>query len=213
MTNGHPWSCFGKLWDSGSVECTGGFDVAYTSTKNNSNYREPCKAYDQCRATKEGRLTPNLVPPSHLTGQRPPAPPPVPSSAQAVPPRVPPVPSTPYTAPQPLQQQWQPPYWQPQAQHYQQAQHTQYVPPYVAQMGPTTVPSPYQAFGAQMPGYLAVPEPIDGTPWLPRLLAELLRAALKALGHAAASFIDHTPLRMYPQPPQPSPQPQQPPTN
>lgn len=211
MTHAHPWSCFGKFWDSGQPECIGGFDLAYTSSADRSNYRKPCSAYEQCRALKEGRVTPHIIPPSNLA--RPPTPPaPHTTYPQQGPPRVPPVPPAPPTAYTQPVQTWQPPAWQPPALQQQQQPHYAPVPPHAAQMGPAVVPSPYQAVGAQMPGYLAIPEPMDGTPWWARLAAELVRAAFKALGHAAASFIDHNPIRMYPQPPPPQ-QPPAPPSN
>ena len=77
------------------------------------------------------------------------------------------------------------------------------VPPYVASYGPQMVPMPYQQPGAQMPGYLSVPEPIDPRVplWL-RFLLSIGRAAFKAIFHTGAHLVDHEPIIKY-QPPEP----------
>jgi hypothetical protein len=81
-----------------------------------------------------------------------------------------------------------------------------WAPPYTAYQGPQFVPVAYQQPGAQMPSYLAVPEPVvDDVPWLVRLLHEIIRSFFKAGGHTLASFFDHTVLTRPRQPPSPPP--------
>jgi hypothetical protein len=54
------------------------------------------------------------------------------------------------------------------------------------------VPVQYQTPGAQMPSYLANPEPINpNIPWHQRLWHEIFRSMMKSSGHTAASFFDH----------------------
>jgi hypothetical protein len=71
-------------------------------------------------------------------------------------------------------------------------------PPYVAQYGAPMVYQPYQQHGSQMPQYLTVPEPVDhNVHWLHRLGHELLRSAIKALGHTLAAHVDSNPIRKH----------------
>lgn len=66
------------------------------------------------------------------------------------------------------------------------------VPVHQAWYGPTHVPMAYQLPGAQMPSYLAVPEPIiQGTSWWVRLMLEAFRAMLKAAFHQGSHYVDH----------------------
>jgi len=215
------WSCFGKLWEEAAIECTGGFDLAYRSHKSESNLRERCTAFEACRAAKQENrahvFQPQVVPAQQLI--RHPQPPPVPQQyaqqQRLHPPPPPPPPVAAYPAPGYVAPQ--PQYAQPQPQHYVQPQyfsqpqtpqyhHThQGAHPYHAQFGPQHVPVAYQQPGAQMPAYLAVPEPVESGPWWVRLLAEIARSMAKASGHSIASFFDHNPMRLH-RAPQPPPQ-------
>lgn len=214
MDNPTSWTCFGRLWEKGQVECEGGFDLAYAAPHTRSKLRQRCSAYEDCKSkvmwNRQVVPTNSLVRPQVPALTAPPmipVPPPVPLMYQK-PPQYP-VPYPQQQAPQP--QQYYPQYQQ--QQYYQQQQ--QYpvappgqVPPWVAQYGPQNVPTPYQQPGAQMPAYLTVPEPHDGNPWWVRLANEILRSIAKAIGHSTASFFDHNPIRMHkapqqPQPPQP----------
>jgi hypothetical protein len=225
MSNPTTWSCFGKLWDPSRVECSGGFDLAFTDKRTQTAKRLPCSAVGHCQQqTLLRKQEQNLIPPNHLVrppqmGPTPPAPPAPPALPPAMPPmmgvapivqRAPQVPQyappqQPYYPPQQYAQQYTQQHYAPQ-QNYG---HAQYVPPALAQFGPAHVPMAYQAHGAQMPAYLAMPEPMDGSPWWSRLSRELLRAMAKAFGHATASFFDHNPMRLH-QPPALPPMQQQP---
>jgi hypothetical protein len=216
MTDARTWSCFSKLWSEDALECTRGFDLAYRNPTTGSNLRGRCSAFEDCkRAKQENRVTypaANLVRPPPVpqhtqyvapptNAQRPPPPPPPgPPQGYAHPPAAyPPAGYTPHYA-QPAPPQYYPPPSVPGTVH-----------PYFAQYGPAYVPVPYQQQGAQIPGYLAVPEPVDGASFWARLVVEILRSMAKAGGHAIASFFDHNPLRLHkPPPPPPAAQPQQP---
>jgi hypothetical protein len=192
------WSCYGKLWDEGRTECGGGFDLAFKDPRTGSRLRKKCSAFDACKLEKESAVNQYRPPappyqpviPSHQLVR----PPQAPIMAPPIPPPVPIVPSQAYGA-RPV----------PVAAHAQQFGFQNQVPPWVAQTGPQVVPVQYQQPGAQMPAYLAVPEPVDGTVWWIRLLAEILRSMAKAFGHSTASFFDHNPMRQHsvPQAPQP----------
>jgi len=111
---------------------------------------------------------------------------------------------------QPMQPQPRPPIMPPAHQHLLnvvQQQAPQWAPqlaqqlaaPAMAQYGPQLVPMNFQLPGAQMPGYLTLPEPIIAdVPWYLRLFHELTRAALKSAFHQGANFFDHNPFRSYP---------------
>jgi len=59
-----------------------------------------------------------------------------------------------------------------------------------------------QAAGAQMPAYLTVPEPMhQGQGTVKPLMFTLLRAVLKAGGHALANYYDHNPVTQWVNPP------------
>jgi hypothetical protein len=198
MSNPASWSCFGRLWEQNRVECAGGFDLAYIDPDNESSLRKRCSAYDRCRAAKENKVSYPQYPP-YQPYQQPFQP--IPAQPQAPQLQAPPLPPPalfPLAQPAPGFRPMQPP-----MTGYPT---TGYAAPWVAQQGPQQVPLPYQQPGAQMPTYLAVPEPLDGTPWWARLLAEVGRSMAKALGHSTASFFDHNPLRSHPAP-QPGPQP------
>jgi hypothetical protein len=72
---------------------------------------------------------------------------------------------------------------------------------------PMAVPMNHAAYGAQMPAYLTVPEPVlQGQHWGKRLAYTLIRSMAKAGGHSTANFFDHmtfNPYPVYPQPPPP----------
>lgn len=213
MTNPTTWSCYGKLWDSSRTECTGGFDLAFSDPKTRSAKRAPCSAAPYCQPlTLSRKQEQQLIPPQQLAPR-----PPIPAPPMAAPPPMLPhygaqqpvaarPPAPPPVIPTPPQTQTyygQQPYYYGQAQQYAQhyPQHAHYLPPALAQFGPMQVPVAYQAQGAQMPAYLAVPEPMDGAVWWSRLGRELVRAMAKAFGHAMASFFDHNPMRLHQPPP------------
>lgn len=71
------------------------------------------------------------------------------------------------------------------------------IPPHMAYpqmaMMPYMVPMNFQWPGAQMPGYLTVPEPVAvGQHWMTRLFYNIARSMAKASGHTVANFFDHT---------------------
>jgi hypothetical protein len=68
---------------------------------------------------------------------------------------------------------------------------------------PQMVPMNYTPQAYQMPGYLTVPEPVvEGQHWGTRLGLTLVRALMKAAGHTAANFFDHTTFNQFAPPPQ-----------
>ena len=183
MTTGQPPNCFGKSWSASAVECKGGADPTYSNPKNDSHVRDKCVWYSQCAART-------------CASKSPPAP-------QAMQPRS--LPMAPYSqqvrpnpsqmAPQQQQQQYL-----ARHQHHPMV-HPEYYHPGMASPedvynGPHQVPMPYQAPGAQMPSYLAVPEPMTGNvPWYKRLGREIFRSMVKSSGHTVASFVDHNPIQ------------------
>jgi len=205
MTTPESWSCYGKDWDGSSSECAGGLDPVYKHP-NGTQRRTRCAAFDNCRAATERQRVQqpqvrapyfhqptNVVPSTNLVRPQ--------HSAPPVPPPHPFQPTFTH-----YQTQFQPPPvmppMMPPTMMAQPGNHATWVPPHVAQFGPTYVPAQQQQFGAQMPHYLTVPEPVDGRPWYIRLIAEITRSMLKAAGHSTASFFDHNPMRHHTTPPQ-----------
>lgn len=194
--------CFGShLWSATEKECIGGPDPGYAHPVSGARVRERCRWYQSCASVSAQ----NKLVPSQSLVRAPAVQPPIP---QAIPPGVqaPPKPVAPNPvlgARPPLHVQ-QPSFtYQPQPvvqagypQQQQLQQYMSYAPPYVAQLGPAQIPMPYQQPGAQMPAYLTMPEPVrPGDSALGVLARTLFRAALKAIGHALASFVDHTPIK------------------
>lgn len=190
--------CFGSsLWSATDKECVGGPDPGYTHPVTGARARERCRWYQPCASVSAQN---KLIPAQNLV-RAPMAPPPL--ATPAIPPGVqpPPKPVAPNPAlgarpPLHVQQ----PSYQYQPQQYLQPSYQQpymtYAPPHLVQLGPAQVPMPYQQPGAQMPAYLTMPEPIrPGDSAIGVLARTLLRAMLKAFGHALASFIDHTPIK------------------
>jgi hypothetical protein len=57
--------------------------------------------------------------------------------------------------------------------------------------------------GAQMPGYLAIPEPmVEGQHWSKRLGYSIARSMAKATGHTVANFFDYMTMTPWPKPPE-----------
>lgn len=172
------------LWSGAATECAGGHDPAYTNPKDGTHRRERCSWYQRCADTTAAIRTRQHTAPYNAPVQA--LPKPIQQYQQQYQ----------QLGPRPVQQ---PSYPQQAASVVQHP--GQYVPPYVAQEGPQVVPAPVQQIGAQMPGYLSVPEPYDAyTPWYKRLVRELIRSLLKATGHTTASFIDHTPFVQHKKP-------------
>lgn len=177
MLNKPPGSpdCYGThLWSAIAKECTGGPDAAYTHPANGTHVRERCRWFQSC-AGASAQTKAAVVPASNLTAHLHPV------QLQARPGFLPSPPPRPLTAT-----------FQPQQQPYHHP--TTLGQPWIAQQGPQAVPLPYQAPGAQMPSYLAVPEPAESGHWFKRLLRETFRSMGKATGHTIASFFDHTPI-------------------
>ncbi len=93
-----------------------------------------------------------------------------------------------------------PPQMPAQQVQYQQMQHYPqgWAHPAMA-AAPMMVPMNYQMPGAQIPAYLAVPEPPG--PWWQRLFFSVLRASGKATGHTVANFFDHNSINPWERPP------------
>ncbi len=233
MHNATPPSCFGSYWEGSDVRCAGGLDPLFTDPETESNRRERCTWYAQCeKKTKSTDVhggSPQVIPPQNL--MRPP--PHVTTSSQptaAVPrdwqgtvrhlamamqtatPRHQAPPTNAVFQPQPAPVQ----YPMPPAAPVMQAQHPyapygQMVPPQMAMM-PHMVPMNYVMQGAQVPGFLTVPEPVYyGEHWSKRLAASVFRGVIKSLGLILANFFDHTPMSPYAPPAPPPPPPPQPP--
>jgi hypothetical protein len=102
----------------------------------------------------------------------------------------------------PQQQQVLVPPQQQQMYHPQQMMmQPQMAHPMMAMM-PYAVPVNYQMPGAQMPGYLTIPEPVvEGQHWSSRLFFNVARSMAKASGHTVANFFDHSPINPWPTPP------------
>lgn len=181
-----PPGCFGHLWAPTAVECKGGLDPGYTNPTNQSNKRDQCQWYSSCATrTAATRLSANQ-------------PPPVPQQIIPTNRLMPPAPVAYQPGPgRPVQVQ--PGYSQQQQSYYHPAPpnpvpygNIPQVPIHQAWYGPTHVPMAYQLPGAQMPSYLAVPEPVtSGTTWWGRLLLEALRAMMKAAFHQGSHYVDH----------------------
>lgn len=201
--------CFGFSWNGGDPQCAGGLDPVYTNPKAKSSInpngdpripihrRDRCVWFSQCaHQTNFNKMRGHVTPITVAGDVRP----------QHVAPRSQVV--RPAQGTVPVQQPQPSPGYYPQSQ-YAQPQ-SQMVPPYIASYGPQVVPMPFQQPGAQMPGYLSVPEPIDPSipGWL-RAILSLIRVALKAICHQGSHMADHEPFIRYPQPP---PATQEPPT-
>ena len=231
MTTHERKPCFGKSWSGGDVLCKGGLDPAYQSPKALTEIRvkgetdipihrrEQCIYYTSCAHQTNFNRMRGHIPPENLTKKVKPQPTP-PRSQQVRPPRwsgqsvhqnnqPPPMSQQQYQQWQ-QQQQWQQP---PQQWQQQQWQQQQMVPPWVVGFGPQNVPMPFQQPGAQMPGYLSVPEPFDPrVPGWMRFVVMLLRSAGKAIFHTGAHMADHETFIRHQQPPPPAPTSQPAPT-
>jgi hypothetical protein len=220
MAQHPPKECFGKSWDPNNVACRGGNDPAYLHPTTGTNKRDPCAWFNPCAtrvtAVKQQQ---QLIPAQQIVRrqqpQQPQMPqmPQMPQQPQAAQPTSPwgplgPVMNTlvnrympqgaaPYP-PQPYpQQQQQQLYQQPQQMMMPQ----QMAHPSMATV-PYAVPMNYQAPGAQMSGYLTIPEPVlPGQHWGARLFLNVARSMAKASGHTVANFFDHTPINPWPTPP------------
>lgn len=209
MTQGdHVPICFGN-GDEKDVLCAGGNDVAYINPEDGSHRRGRCNWFSQCVA-KAAAQPSSFIPTANLHkrhgAQMPQHPPgaPHPSVQHAFHPAGVP----------PMSQRVAPPHPQHQpVQNYNpyrpQMVPQQHAPPQQQQQQQLMVPPPtvlspqpmayYQWPGAQMPGYLTVPEPY--TPeqhWMGRLVRTITRSMLKAGGHSIANFFDHNPFQQGP---------------
>lgn len=204
QANGPPL-CFGKSWEAGHPECAGGADAAYVNPRDGSHRRDRCGYFSACASrTATNRLqldrNPELMPASTLV--RPPQPPPATPSPQTYKPFDTVVNSVSQLArgtSQALQHRPAPP-----SQVYQtQGGHPMSSPWLVHPAHASTpqyVPMNYTWPGAQMPSYLSVPEPTE-VPLIKRLGFTVLRAMLKAAGHALSNFFDHAPFSKWQPPP------------
>lgn len=190
---GHKAQCFGVGWNANSAQCRPAFGG------------QTCPLYKEC-ASAMNQLRPVVPATSLLQSQRSPMP-----GAAPVQPPMQPTPMVPQVLQQTRQvihgiqtgvqqaQQRQviPPAGFAQVPQYQQQASGQYlVPPTDAQM-PFLVPQNHQAYGAQMPAYLTVPEPLN-QPWWQMALWSILRAAGKASFHTMANVFDHVPFGSQP---------------
>ncbi len=184
--------CYGKEWEANAPECAGGLDPAFTDPKNGSHIRQKCPFYDSCgartRIAANGQTT--VVP--------------IQQQQQVFRPTAPLLPPPSLFQPKPTS-----PGLQSVAQAVQAASMASHqVRPPIMPVVPTvhhsvvgqTYPQ-YMALDFRMPSYLTVPEPVmpGDTVWSV-LGRELIRAGLKAFGHALASFVDRTILRRNPPP-------------
>ena len=182
--------CFGKSWNGGDVVCKGGLDPTYTNPRSKTHKRDQCVFFTQCAHQTNFNRMRGHIPVEALTRNKQPVAP----RSQTV------QPAQPTTQTVQQNQQVHPGYYQQPTWNNQQM-----VPPYIASYGPQMVPMPYQQPGAQMPGYLTVPEPIDSrVPLWIRFLLNIGRAAVKAIFHTGAHMADHETIIKY-QPPKPPP--------
>ncbi len=212
MASKPPENCYGKSWKREHIPCNGGLDAAYINPKTGSNQREPCAWVKPCSArvtaaqaqrqqliTKE-QMVRNAQPQQQAAFAQPTTPwAPVKQAAVAVMNRLAQAPRYPAPLPAAPAQQQVPVHPQ---QVYQQsvAMPQQMVHPTMAMM-PHAVPMSFQWPGAQMPGYLTVPEPVvAGQHWFVRLGFNVLRSMGKAGTHTAANFFDHNTINTF-QPP------------
>lgn len=212
--------CFGHKHDPNNVQCAGGQDPTYWNsghTRTECSMFEACRQAQAARQNieiKPPTPTPTNQVPTQPYPVMPPAQPTPPRAAQ------PPVQQYQYPQQQPTPPQYQPPqqplqqyqqyqqYQQHQPmQQYQQQQALQqtrpqqvpmqqyqpnqvyYVQPQYAQT-PCMVPQNYAQPGAQVPSYLTVPEPYEGS--VAKMVAlSVMRAGLKGMMHMAANLLDH----------------------
>ncbi len=215
-------ACFGKHWDKDSAECAGGNDPLFYDPDNKNHKRERCAWFRSC-SERVNVSEYKVIPANHLTRpftapsfQLPPTPtaqqvqaPPWSAMAQAMR-SIGSVPQVPTAQRQPSVQV---PVQQPQQNHFQQHMVPQYPPvPYAPSMVhpsmatlPHYVPMNYGMPGAQVPGFLTVPEAPD-QPWKSRLAYSIFRGLVKAFGMVLANFFDHTPISPRAQWHQPPPQ-------
>lgn len=216
--------CFGLSWNGGDVKCSGGLDPVYTNPKARSpsnpngdpkipvHRRDQCVWYTQCAHQTNFNKMRGYTSSDNSNKS---------ASQQTVAPRSQVVRPTAPSTSTPVHQQWhqpaapvQPQWVQPQPQPQwvqppQWAHPQQWAPPYIVGQGPQVVPMPFQQPGAQMPGYITVPEPIDPQVpgWL-RFLIMLVRSAGKAVFHTGSHLMDHEPFIRYQQPAPPAPPPE-----
>lgn len=171
-------SCFAKMWSASDAECAGGLDVNYTNPKTGSRIRDRCNFFESCGAKSQAALLP---------------------ARQLIRPYTPPTAFDILSSSDRLAKQIDPP--RPQPQPIVPAPVTHPVPPRQETMA-YGMPVGYAAMvpmPSQMPGYLSVPEYHDPRESIWSTLSrELLRGALKSIGHSLAHFIDTTPLRKPP---------------
>lgn len=198
-----PKGCFGKSWDGGNILCRGGLDPTYVHPKTGSNQREACGWFRECAARTNavrigiGNQPQQVIPQNRLVNK--------PQQQQFMQSTSPwaPFHQTAATLMNrlPIQQQQQVYHPQQMMMQPQQMMQPQMAHPMMAMM-PYVVPVNYQMPGAQMPGYLTIPEPIvEGQHWLPRLFYNIVRSMAKASGHTAANFFDYSPINPWPTPP------------
>ncbi len=183
--------CFGISWEARDPKCAGGHDATFIDM-NGKQERTRCPYYSVCAAKTsaaklETRRSLPVVPqtPTQQVQNRIPQP----------------------LAPAPMHTVFGPAVQQQPIQYAQQQQQQPMVPasytyPSMAAQ-PQMVPMNYTPPAYQMPGYLTVPEPMmEGQHWGARLGLTLVRAILKAAGHTAANFFDHTTFNEFAPPPQ-----------
>lgn len=162
------YPCYGKAWDAESPICQGG--LTYTKdAQGDDHWHTRCPLFDPCTVRVR---SPEGPPRSSVI--LPPPPPMPPMTSRPIPPpevRVP-LPSAltgrPAMIPPPTAPSLQP---------------------------PTTFPSSSNANPYGIPPYLSTPEPLyEDESILRPLLREVLRGAVKSVGHTAASFADRVPL-------------------
>ena len=222
MAQHPPKTCFGKSWDPNNTACSGGNDPAYLHPERGTNKRDPCIWFNACATRVTAAKQPQqqqLIPAQQLVRQQ----------QQQPTPQMPQMPATQPTSPWgpigpavgALVNRYMPqgiastaPYQTPvhpqqQQQMYHQHLYQQPQPMMAPQMvhpsmalTPYAVPMNYQAPGAQMSGYLTIPEPVvPGQHWGARLFLNVARSMAKASGHTVANFFAHTPISPWPVPP------------
>lgn len=179
--------CFGVSWEARDPKCAGGHDPTFLDM-NGRQERARCPYYTTCAAKTSARK---------LEQKRLPV---VQTPTQQIQQKQAPAPMHTVFGPAVQQQQQQPQMMvMPQQQMMMPAG---YASPAMAST-PQMVPMNYTPTAYQMPGYLTVPEPImEGQHWGARLGLTLIRALLKAAGHTAANFFDHSTFNSFTPPQQ-----------
>jgi len=183
---GQKAQCFGVGWSANSAQCRPAFGG------------QTCPLYKEC-ASAMNQQRPVVPATNLLQNQRPPMPnmgsvqqaPVVPQILQ----QTRQVMQGIQTGVQQAQQQRQviPPAGFAQVPQYQQQQTGHYMVAPADASVPYLVHQNHQAYGAQMPAYLTVPEPLN-QPWWQMALWSILRSAGKASFHTMANVFDHVPF-------------------